>query len=209
MRHRLSYSAYFLILGLALMTGVQVHASDFRLGFSLGYGGSGLTKNMSVTANFEKMDVIANRDEGPGAFSLFADMPINDFFLASVEHFRGFRLGPVSSGVSMTGFVGRWYFLEPLPSYPMISESESRVFIKSFVPFVGATIGIGMGTIVRSGDLITDLDGSGLYVGWRMGADYPVMPGIGVRPEIFYSSTIFSDAKVTGFAVQCAVYFYL
>jgi hypothetical protein len=51
-----------------------------------------------------------------------------------------------------------------------------------------------MASIRRDNDLVPNIEGSGLYFGLaHWSADYPLAPGIGLRPEFLYSTTIFQS----------------
>ncbi len=187
---------------------LTARAGDFHLGGSLGYGGAGITATTPVGT----VDTSVKRSEGPGTVSLFLDYMLSDDLSVTFEHNRGFRLGPYSSGVSFTGFSGRWYFKSPAPSMAKSSESTT-LLVKRYSFFVGPGIGVASGTINRSDDLAPVISGSGVYFGLVLGADYQVSPGVVLRTQIQSYSTISAakihPASLSYFSFGCGIYFFL
>ena len=74
-------------------------ASDWRYGFSLGYGGAGISnKQTASSGEVQKVE----RSEGPLIVDVFVDRLITDSFGITFEHSRGVSLSPASTGVSFT-----------------------------------------------------------------------------------------------------------
>jgi hypothetical protein len=190
-------SAICVMTGLASVFSPTASAGDFSIGAGLGYGGGGVNSTQVVSG----ADTAVSRDEGPGTVSIFVDYLLSDIFSVGFEHNRGFRLAPFSSGASFTGFDGRWFFLAPAPSVsqratePDGSEGP-QIFIKRYSFFVGLATGIASADITRTDDEVPDVQGSGLYVGIKLGAEYPLYPGVILRPEISSYKTIFSPTTL-------------
>src|SRR4051812_16318201 len=89
-----------------LLTPFFVHASDWRVGASIGYGGAGLTQTQDVAGTKTSI----SKAEGPGMFNLYAERLISDRWAVGLESEVGFRLGPFSAGESFNGISGRWYW---------------------------------------------------------------------------------------------------
>ncbi len=183
---------------------ITAGASDLRLGVSLGYGGAGV----SGTSIIDTISVPVTRSEGPGTFSLSADTLLSDDFSLGFEHLRGLRLGPFSSQVTFTGLEGRWHFQTPAPSVSRASLDKSLILVRRFSPFIGFGLGIASADVTRSEDAVPEVTGSGLYFGYRMGAEYPLKPGLGLRPEVIFMTTLMSPNTVNLFSIQCGFYFY-
>ena len=194
---------------LCLSISCSAAAADLSVGASLGFGGGGISSLTTINSS----TTTVNRSEGPGTFSFFVDYLIHEHFTLGVEHLRGFRLEPFSSGVSFTGVTGRWYFMAPAPNLQKTSLTESTLHFKRFTPFLGLSTGVASGTIHRDRDLVPDITGSGVYFGYRLGLDYQIAPGFGLRPEIAVLNTLSSAAspknQVAGFTGQLGIFFYL
>lgn len=202
---------HFLSLGFLVLTlgSKPTHASDFRLGASVGYGGAGVTQLESI--NGTKLTI--QRADAPATFSFFADYMISDSYSVSIEHSRGVQFGPFSSGVSFTGVAGRWYFSSPPPTVSKAPYDQTILLVKKFTPFFGLSMGLAVGDIYREGDAVPSVSASGVYLGYRLGAEYPIAPGVGIRPEIVssstFSSSVLNPASLSFFAFQLGLYFFL
>lgn len=185
----------FVIIGTVTIVNFHARATSWTYGFALGLGGTGIQTSANVNGSWTKIQ----RGETPGLLSLFADRAYNDFWSLSIEHLRGFRLGPFTSGLSFTGVGFKWYFLNPIPSFPKPDDDSTRLFIQQFSPYLSGASGVATGTITRSGDLVYSVTGSGLYFGFRAGSDYMLEPGMGLRGELSYSTTLLyaENPKVT------------
>jgi hypothetical protein len=193
-----------------LIASPVAQAGDFRLGTGLGYGGAGITKVDSVGTDKQSV----KRSEGPGTFSLFLDYMVSDSIAVGFEHARGYRLGPFSSGVGFTGITTRWYFRTPAPTVARAAPDQSTLLVKQFSFFVGLGSGIAAGTINRDEDLVPSVTSSGVYIGFILGADYPLSPGVVLRPQItsystFSSSSKTSPAELSYFSFGAGIYFFL
>ena len=99
----------------------------------------------------------------------------------------------------------------PMPALESKSDTNSTLFIKGYFPFIGPAVGIARAQIYRAADTNADVSGSGVYIGMKIGADYPLKPGMGLRPEISSAMTFASspdaEAKLLEFGALCALYF--
>ena len=209
---KLLRSAFVILAAIVAAAPAAAEASGFRLNLSLGYGGAGIARAAAPATPGVPAVLAATRSEGPGTISLSIDYLFSDILSAGVEQSKGFRLGPFSSGMTFTGIFGRWYFLGPAPSVADASNNpggETTIFVKKFSPFVGPAVGLGTGTITRTGDLIPDVSGSGIYFGYKLGADYPLARSVGIRPEIVYNTSLTGTDQITEFSAQCGIYFFL
>lgn len=184
-------------------------SSRYRLGGSLGFGGSGVTQ----VATVNDQATIVERSEGPAVISLFADRLFSDYFSLGIEHTRGVNFAPFSMGSSFTGVAARWYFLGPASSVADTDGEKTLLLIKRFSPYAGGSVGAASATIERPNDLVPVIEGSGVYFGIRIGADYPLAPGIGIRPEFLYSTTIFQSATLASslseYSLGCGLFILL
>lgn len=182
--------------------------AQWTYGASIGLGGTGIQSKVQV----DGAETNVERAEGPGTISLFADRIYNDTWSIAIEHIRGFRLGPLSSGLSFTGVGAKWYFWSPIPTYSEVSPESTHLFIQQFSPFVGFTTGIASGSIKRTNDKITSVTGSGVYMGLRGGMDYLLKPGIGLRGESSLSTTFSYSEKpvttITEFSLRIGIFFF-
>jgi hypothetical protein len=157
---------------------------------SLGFGGAGLSRPVVV----EETSRTVSRSEGPGTFSATLEYALSEQIGVGVDHSRGFRLSPFSSGLSLTGATLRWY---PLHAPQRIGEvrDQSYFFLKRVAYFVGASSGVISGTVKRTGDQVETLEGSGVYGGIQLGADYPWVPGTDFRVQVSSCTTLMSSAQ--------------
>lgn len=212
-----SLSRAVIVFGFCLHSSMACAAlNDWRWGFSFGFGGVGVSNTQALT---DGTTGTVSRSEGPVVVSLFVDTLVSDNFGFMLEHSRGVNFLPFSTGVSFTGFVGRYYFLGPAPSMVAAPEGGSSLLIQRFVPYVGGAAGLAQANVQRdSTDLAPLVSGSGVYFGFRAGADYAQGPGRGLRGELAYSTTAFSKmfsttsstsepAQLDEFALRCSWYF--
>lgn len=178
-------------------------AGDFVFSAALGYGGTGIDQIVTVDSE----TTTAQRSEGPGMASLSLGYFINDTWLVEAQQIRGFVLGPFSSGVTFSGLSALWYFNGPAPIPPRGATSNVTVLVKRFTPFLGLMSGVASGTITRDNDLVPVVTGSGVYIGYRFGVDYPLARGVGLRPEIDSATTMFGSAILSMFSAQCGIVF--
>jgi hypothetical protein len=188
-------------------------ASDYRLGFSMGYGGGGIQiqQNLSPDPTLEQLFTV-KRSQGPGVFSVFVDQMIDDRFGISLEHFRAFTLAPFSSKVHFTGVAGR-YYITPAISAPTSSTTDTVMRVKRFAFFAGLSTGVALGTVVLEGDQVPEVSSSGIYFGAKLGADYALSNSVGLRPEISYAMTLVSQgatpSNMLQFGVSIGVFLFL
>lgn len=198
-----------LILGWVGSLAEAKTVSRFRLGGSIGFGGSGVTQVATVNDQL----TIVERSEGPAVVSFFADRLMSDFFSLGIEHTRGVNFAPFSMGSSFTGFAARWYFWGPAASVGDTDGEQPLLLIRRFTPYAGGSVGAASATINRPNDLVPTIEGSGVYFGIRLGADYPLAPGIGIRPEFLYSTTIFQSPNLSSslseYSIGCGLFILL
>ncbi len=194
-----------------LLVGLNAEAGDYRVLAGLGFGGTGIVEDQTVSGSSSSTVSSISKSEGPGMFTLGIEKIMTDHLTLAFDHSRGFRLGPFSSGVSFTGFTGR-YYLSPVPWGNRDSKEGPTLFVKRFHSYVGLQTGLATGTIDRQYDLVPSVTASGIYVGFNVGFDLPWNTrGLGLRPEISYSTTIASSTPnptaLELFFVGCQVYF--
>lgn len=198
-----------LITFLVFLFSFDAHSANsrrYRVGGSVGFGGSGVTQVATVNEQL----TIVERSEGPAVISLFADRLMSDYFSLGLEHTRGVNFAPFSMGSSFTGVTGRYYFWGPAASVAETEGTEALLLIRRFTPYAGVAVGAAMANIRRENDLVPNIEGSGLYFGLRVGADYPLAPGIGIRPEFLYSTTLFQSptlaSSLSEYSIGCGLF---
>ncbi len=185
-------------------------AGDNRILGGLGYGGAGINQNITSSNSLAAGQAV-HRSEGPGVFMIGVERIMSEQTTVSIDHTRGFRLAPFSSGVSFTGFSGRYYFGSiPWGAKEITHEPTLTVIGPHF--YVGVGAGLALGSISRPGDLVPDVTASGVYFGFRGGADIPLdSHGFGIRPELMISqtmsSTIPDPSSLSLFSLGCQLYF--
>ncbi len=180
----------------------------YRYGGSLGFGYSGLQQAASVDGSSQ----VVERAEGPAAVGLFVETLYSDFWSLSLEHNRGINMAPFSMGSSFTGIAARYYYMGPIPAVGNVNPESTYLFVKRLAPFIGPAFGVAMADIRRENDKVANISGSGIYYGFRAGADYPLAPGRGLRPEFIYSTTFMQSptlpSKVNEFALRLGLYYF-
>ena len=195
------------LLPIASVLFFQTAHAEYRLGGTIGLGGTGLTSDQKIS------DVVipVERSEGPGVFGIFLEYLTSDTTSVAVGHTRGFNLGPFSSGIGFTGVTWRKFFFGPAPSMVSSKEERSTLLIQRYAPFSGVEIGIADGSTYRENDAIPNASASGLFMGFHGGCDYQTSPGIVQRYEVVYSTTPVSTGalkkSLTEFALQFGIYF--
>ncbi len=186
----------------------SANARDWRVGTSIGFGGTGIAKPVRVNGTLVNIE----RSEGPGVFSVFGETLLSDKMNGGIEHSRGFRLGPFTSGLSFTGIYLRYYFFGPAPAMvKSAGAGESTILYRKYSLFLGGTSGVAQGKVSRSGDQVPNVSGTGVFMGIRMGADYMLSPKHGIRPELIYNTTFMASETnaptLSEFAIQCGFVF--
>ncbi|CAN5679686.1 hypothetical protein BH10BDE1_BH10BDE1_17330 [soil metagenome] len=180
--------------------------SRWRYGGSLGFGGSGIAQAVKLNGSYQ----VVERSEGPGIFSVFVDRFLSDYYNLAFEHSRGFTLGPFGMGSSFTGLALRYYFWGPGSTVPKVDGTETVLLVKRFTPYAGVATGVASAEIKRDNDLVSSVSGSGVFMGIRVGADYPMSPGWGLRPELTFSTTFYQDpllpSTLSESSIGCGAY---
>ena len=187
--------------------------AEFRYGFSLGLGGTGIQKPATVASADGSSSSTKNvvRALIPGTFGMSIDYVLSQTMQLSIEQTRGFSFGPFAAGVSFTGPVYRYYYPRITPN-PKEQFDTARLIVHRIVIFAGLGAGVAKGKITTLGDQVPEIEGSGLYVSYRGGLEYLINKTLGIRPEMFFSSTLFSAAsnpmKLLEFSAQVALFSY-
>lgn len=167
------------------------HCSDWYWGVKAGFGGTGLSKSVTI----EEESITANRSEGPGVFGVSLETMLGDKLSIAIEHRRGFRLGPFSSGVGFTDFTWRWYLLGS--GFALVPPpAKEYIFTPKWSYFAGVSVGLAFGKVTREEDLVQEVETSGATVGTKVGADYHYRKNILFRPEVIYSTTFINTSQV-------------
>jgi hypothetical protein len=195
------------VLPIGILLTFQAAHSEYRVGGTLGLGGTGLISDQKIS------DVVVEveRSEGPGVFGIFLEYLTSDTTSVAVGHTRGFNLGPFSSGIGFTGVTWRKFFFGPAPSMVSSKEERSTLLIQRYALFSGVEVGVADGSTYRENDALPNASASGLFMGFHGGCDYQTSPGIVQRYEVVYSTTPVSTGSLkkslTEFALQFGVYF--
>lgn len=152
----------------------------------MGFGGSGIEKEVP----FENATTVAQKSEGFGMMHFFIENTWSSHWLYGLEHSRGFRLGPFSSGVGITSATFKWHYLGTVPEVRPLSDTTT-LFEKRWSFYTGFSTGIASGTITREGDQIESVSSSGITFGIKNGVDYLLRKNLGMRIEMSFSSTFF------------------
>lgn len=190
-----------LTLLFSLLTAGQAHAWDqWYLGLRGGFGGVGFEKTIELNG----VDNVVNRSEAPGVFGISLETLMNDKWAFSIEHRRGFALGPFTMGMGVTDVAWRWYYMG-LARMPVHTFGSDTIFKQGWSAYVGPSVGVASGTISREGQEFPEESASGVTFGIRIGADYQYKSWMVLRPEIASSTSIMSSSikpvTVSDFAI--------
>ncbi len=178
---------------LGAVTGAPVQASPWTVGFFAGFGGQGIKKNVVV----EDQVVTTERSEGPLVLGLSLERLVNERWALAIEHRRGWRIAPLSSGVGFTGLSGRWYYLRDASTL-VNANATNYALLRTWSPYVGGAMGFAQGTIKRERNPVPSTSSSGFYVGIKLGLDYHYRRDLLLRPEINYSLTPLGTPETSG-----------
>jgi hypothetical protein len=181
-------------VGLGLLNGSPAKASSWTVGVFAGFGGQGIKKNAIVE---DDQVAEASRSEGPMVLGLSLEKLLSDRWGLAIEHRRGFRIAPLSSGVSFTGVSGRWYYLRNASTL-VDADATNYILLRTWSPYVGGAAGFAQGTIKRERNPVPVTSSSGFYVGIKVGLDYHYKPNLLLRPELNYSLTPLGTAETSG-----------
>lgn len=163
---------------------------DLVYGAMVGLGGSGIDKDIT---NDSGDTITVNRADDPGMMGLSVEGFLNDKWSLALSHRRGFKFGPFSTKVSFTGVIARRYFGRA-PFIPSKKLENSAVLMRRWAFFAGLGGGVAQGSITRDEDAVKTVQGSGVYMGVHLGADYHLRPNLILRPEFFTSGTFMNDS---------------
>lgn len=181
--------------------------AEYRLGYSLGYGGTGITSKET----YESISLKTKRSEQPGVVGFSYEFLTSDRTSFALTANRGFSISPFSSGVGFYGATWRWFYFENAPSVTVSKNERSFLLVTKRVPFFGLGTGIAAGSITRINDVIPTVSATGVYIGFHGGYDIQTQPGQFLRTEIIYATTPPSsglvDSSLTEFAILFGWYF--
>ncbi|MCB0389697.1 MAG: hypothetical protein KDD58_00330 [Bdellovibrionales bacterium] len=184
----------------------SAYALDWNLGLKGGFGGTGIQK----TVETDDGNIDANRSEGPAVVGIGLEKNISDKLSFAIEHRRGFRFGPFTSGVGFTDATWRWYYMGVVPAI-VPQKSESYFFTKKWSYFLGGAAGLAFGEISREGEKIKKVKSSGVTIGIKIGADLHYRSDMVIRSEIVTSSTFMNasviEESMSEFGLLCGVLF--
>lgn len=182
----------------------RASAYNWYIGLKAGFGGTGISKSATV----DDVTTEVNRSEEPGVIGISIETMLRDDLGIGIEHRRGVRLGPISSGVGFTDVTWRWYYLRSAPV--LVPQTEGNyVVYKKWSPYVGGAAGFAFGAIGREGDKVANVDSSGATIGIKIGLDYQYSANFLLRPEIIASSTLLNSSAVPSsmseFGIMCGI----
>jgi hypothetical protein len=201
-----AFAAFFIVSSIS-------YATSYRVGGSLGLGGTGI-QALSDISTFEGEENIVNvkRANSPGVISLYVERAFSPSISLAAEHFRGFKLAPFASGVHFSGLVLR-YFITPIVQPAPGSSSVTTIHLKRLSFFAGASSGVAIGKIERQGDLVPEVNSSGVFFSGRLGADYSISPSFGLRSEVIYGFTLISSganpSNMQQFGLTAGIFFFM
>lgn len=201
-------SLFFLCSAMTWADSVSSGPAQWRYGGAIGYGGMGVHQTQSI----DGQDSAVDKSEGPGVLELFIDRRLTERATLGIDHGRGFRFGPASSGVSFTGLTYRWFFWKGAPFPTPTNGQSSTIFVRALYPFIAFSSGLAAADITRHYDKVTNVTGTGVYAGFRIGFEIPMNNSWGIRPEMVSEQTIMPaespPTSLSAYALQCGFYFY-
>lgn len=200
---------YKLIKLLILILFSTTAKAEWRLGANIGFGGTGIAS----TSEINGVEIEVHRSDGPLAYSLSAERPLDEKTTLGVDLTKGVSLSPFSEGVSFMGVTYRWYYPNLMPSMVHSKTNSSTLLVQEWCPFIGPTMGLAQGTISRQKDLISEVNASGIFIGLHTGVDYQMSPNVVSRTELASGMSIGSSSAVKSslseFVIQTGLYYIL
>jgi len=183
--------------------------AEWRLGANIGFGGTGISSTVQING----VDLEVHRSDGPLAYSLSVEYPMSVDTTLAVDMTKGVSLSPFSEGVTFTGATYRWYYPNVYPAMVKSKTNSSTLLLQEWCPYIGPSMGLAQGTINRQKDLVSSVDGSGIYIGMHAGVDYQLSPNFVSRSELASGMTLGSSGLVktslSEFVIQTGIYFIL
>lgn len=153
-------------------------------------------------------DVNTNRKDWQGPFGGTAtvDYLWSGEWELGVEHQRSWseRSG---TAIGLTGvcFKNFFWYSHPMIDYPTaLAKASGRWRIKAIVPYYGATVGISQASIIDK-----KLNAVGLYVGGKLGLDWPQETQWGLRGEATSVMTAAGSGSIQWFSLNLGAYYNL
>jgi len=175
----------------------SVFAKSIKVAALAGYG--------SATAAVKTVTL----SESPMSMGIFIDYPIDERRYLGAEHIRSINLSPLSSGVSLTGITGKWYFYRPAPQ-SFADDIGARVTIHEYAisPYGGAAFGFAQSSLFSqtSG---ANANTVGAYLGLKAGADFPLFRQFGARTEGGFTYNVVGEGKLQVLHFQLGFYVHL
>lgn len=196
---RPSYLLILFIFILSIQSGAR--ASSLRTGGMAGVGDSVVNTDENLV-----------RTEGPISYSFFLEYSFDSRLTLAAEHVRSLDLSPVSTGISMTGLHGKYYFYTPHPQNlkPQLGlRSTVNVIQKSWSPYVGTGIGFSQSSVLPRTDEETAAASAGLYIKASFGVEYPLWGKWGLRSELSYGTSVVGTGQVQMLNWLWGIYAYL
>ena len=183
------------------MTHTQAQASSLRTGGMLGLGDSVVNTSENLV-----------RSESPLSYSFFLEYSFDSRLALAAEHVRSLSLSPSSTGISMTGLHGKYYFYTPHPQNlkPQLgSRSSINLIQKNISPFVGLGMGFSQSSVLPRTDAESAAVSAGMYLKASFGVEYPLWSKWGLRSEVSYGTSIVGTGQIQMLNWLWGIYAYL
>ncbi len=137
-------------------------------------------------------------NEGPLVLSVVVDFDLTSRMSLGVEHSRSLALSPMGTSIALTGLVARWYLVTPVINPIRLNETFQTIRItqQGISPYLGAGIGFGQASVLGSEDK-DNVVSLNVMLAPRIGFDYPLTGGLGLRAEAVVGFSIFGTGTTS------------
>lgn len=138
------------------------------------------------------------QSEGPFNQLYSLDSLLDSKNMIGVEHIRTVSLSPMSTAISFTGLLYKYYINNaPGPFWEVSAMPTSQIVYRDLAVYVGGGIGFAQSALPPDeNDKISNA--AGIYLNPRVGADLQLTPRWGIRGELIFFTTIYGKGSIGG-----------
>lgn len=190
---------FTILLGVLLLGTGGAQAVNIRFAPNFGMGSSSV-KGSALS-----------QGESPLSFGASVEYIAGPRITLGLEHQRTGAMKPVSTGVSVSGLMMKWYYLNPAPLARSSLASEgsgSYLFERNLAPYFGAGTGFAQSSLLPEASGGPVSNSVVVYGKARAGLDIPWLDRAGITLEASAASTVAGFGAISMFTVTTGIYFF-